>query len=63
VETLHKALVLYLWLSYRFAGVFTSRPMASYVKELVEERIDKVLADYAHNEKFRQKLKKLKSGQ
>jgi len=60
LETLHKALVLYLWLSYRFAGVFTSRPMASYVKELVEERIDKVLADYAHNEKFRQKLKKLR---
>lgn len=57
LESVHKALVLYLWLSYRFVGVFTSRAMARYVKELVEERIDKVLADYAHDEKFRQKLK------
>lgn len=57
LESVHKALVLYLWLSYRFAGVFTSRAMARYVKELVEERIDKVLADYAHDQKFRQKLK------
>lgn len=57
LESAHKALVLYLWLSYRFAGVFTSRAMARYVKELVEERIDNVLADYAHDQKFRQKLK------
>lgn len=57
LESVHKALVLYLWLSYRFAGVFTSRALARYVKELVEERIDKVLADYAHDEKIRQKLK------
>ena len=57
LESVHKALVLYLWLSYRFAGVFTSRAMARYVKELVEERIDKVLADYAHDKNFREKLK------
>ena len=57
LESVHKALVLYLWLSYRFAGVFTSRAMARYVKELVEERIDKVLAHYAHDDKFRHKLK------
>ncbi|KAI9870565.1 MAG: RNA helicase [Pleopsidium flavum] len=60
LETLHKSLVLYLWLSYRFAGVFTSKPMASYAKQLVEERIDKVLADYAHNESFRKKMKTLR---
>lgn len=60
LETVHKALVLYLWLSYRFTGVFTTRGMARYVKELLEERIDKVLADFAHSEKIRQKLKNVR---
>lgn len=58
LETLHKALVLYLWLSYRFDGVFTDRLLASYVKELVEERIDKVLAHYAKSKEMRQTMKK-----
>ena len=58
LETLHKALILYMWLSYRFVGVFSSHDMASYVKEMVEERIDKVLAQASSSRK--QKIKRLR---
>lgn len=44
-ETLHKALTLYLWLSYRFAGIFRSQALAFHVKGLVEEKIDQCLAE------------------
>lgn len=44
LELLHKALILYIWLSYRFVGVFTTQSMAVYLKEMVEEKIDTVLA-------------------
>ncbi|KAL8944592.1 MAG: hypothetical protein Q9211_000517 [Gyalolechia sp. 1 TL-2023] len=44
LESLHKALILYLWLSYRFAGVFNTQAMAFYVKKLVEERIQQALS-------------------
>ena len=43
VETLHKALTLYLWLSYRFAGVFRSQSLAFHAKSLVEDKIDQCL--------------------
>ena len=58
LETLHKALILYIWLAYRFTGVFTTEAMAFYVKGLVEERIDKVLAQQPSSRK--QKLKSLR---
>lgn len=45
LEMLHKALVLYIWLSYRFTGVFTDRAMAFYVKGIVEKAIEAVLAE------------------
>lgn len=38
-ESLHKILTLYLWLSYRFAGVFRSQALAFHVKALVEAKI------------------------
>ena len=44
LEALHKALILYLWLSYRFAGVFNTQAMAFYIKTLVEDKIQKVLS-------------------
>ncbi|MCJ1465939.1 RNA helicase [Pseudocyphellaria aurata] len=44
LEILHKALTLYLWLGYRFPGVFHTQEMALYVKELVRERIQEALA-------------------
>jgi len=43
LEALHKNLVLYLWLSYRFAGVFNTRALALEVKARVEKRIERVL--------------------
>ncbi|POS87187.1 hypothetical protein EPUL_002199, partial [Erysiphe pulchra] len=43
-ESLHKALTLYLWLSYRFAGVFTSQALAFHIKSLLEAKIDECLA-------------------
>jgi ATP-dependent RNA helicase SUPV3L1/SUV3 len=43
LEELHKGLVLYLWLSFRFPGVFTQRPLANYAKELVESGIEETL--------------------
>ncbi|KAK7514468.1 P-loop containing nucleoside triphosphate hydrolase protein [Phyllosticta citriasiana] len=45
LETLHKSLTLYLWLSYRFSGVFTTRALAFKVKEMVEERIEQNLEE------------------
>jgi len=44
LEAVHKHITLYLWLSYRFAGVFKSQAMAFYVKGLIEEKIDEGLS-------------------
>lgn len=43
LEVLHKSLISYMWLGYRFSGIFHSRAMAVYVKGLVQERIEKFL--------------------
>lgn len=43
-ELLHKMLVGYLWLSFRFPGVFANRPLASHVKGMVEQVIEKSLS-------------------
>ncbi|KAI0150477.1 P-loop containing nucleoside triphosphate hydrolase protein [Xylariaceae sp. FL1272] len=40
LEALHKSITLYLWLSYRFSGVFTSQRLAFHVKDIVEDRIN-----------------------
>jgi len=39
LEALHKALTLYLWLTYRYEGVFVSQYLAFHVKSLVEDKI------------------------
>lgn len=46
LESLHKGITLYLWLSYRFAGVFTSQALAFHVKSLVEVKIDEALSEF-----------------
>ncbi|KAF2148949.1 P-loop containing nucleoside triphosphate hydrolase protein [Myriangium duriaei CBS 260.36] len=43
LETLHKAIVLYLWLSFRFFGIFSTRQLATELKTRIEERIEVVL--------------------
>ena len=60
LECLHKTLILYLWLSYRFAGVFINQGMAFHVKKLVEERIDKMLAEYSSSPAIRERIKKMR---
>ncbi|CAD6448758.1 3771e6d2-6473-47fe-9897-ec38197fabb8 [Sclerotinia trifoliorum] len=53
VEGLHKNITLYLWLSYRFTGVFHSQALAFHIKRLVEEKIDLCLAKAEWQEKAR----------
>ncbi|KAI5212270.1 P-loop containing nucleoside triphosphate hydrolase protein [Aureobasidium subglaciale] len=57
LEQLHKAVVAYLWLSYRFAGIFSTRPLAFHVKGLVEEKIEHVLHQFSFTENQRRKIK------
>lgn len=71
LEAFHKALVLYIWLSYRFAGVFTSQAMAFYVKGMVEKKIDialeaisvEVNKEHGYIRKLRREVIKRESGQ
>ena len=58
LEALHKALILYLWLSYRFNGIFVSQVMAFHVKKLVEDRIDQTLSGATYSTQSRQWAKR-----
>ncbi|RFU26603.1 hypothetical protein B7463_g9735, partial [Scytalidium lignicola] len=49
LESLHKALTLYLWLSYRFVGIFRSQALAFHVKGLAEQKIDECLDSMNYN--------------
>ena len=60
LEGLHQALILYLWLSYRFAGIFINQAMAFYVKKLVEEKLDKMLAEYSSSKEIRKRIRKMR---
>ncbi|KAJ5160219.1 ATP-dependent RNA helicase DHX8 [Penicillium canariense] len=53
LESLHKAIILYSWLSFRFGGIFTDRTLAAHVKELVEERMIRALTEFSANKKLR----------
>jgi ATP-dependent RNA helicase SUPV3L1/SUV3 len=43
LETLHKGLVLYSWMSFRFPGVFVDRALASLTRTLTQNAINKAL--------------------
>ncbi|KAI0853004.1 P-loop containing nucleoside triphosphate hydrolase protein [Daldinia vernicosa] len=61
LESLHKTITLYLWLSYRYSGVFRSQNLAFHVKELVEARIDAHLAKVSvDTAKRRARLEKIR---
>ena len=60
LELLHKALVLYLWLSYRFVNVFKDRDMAFHAKSLCEEKINRCLLEFSANPALRKRLQKMK---
>ncbi|OHE93322.1 hypothetical protein CORC01_11390 [Colletotrichum orchidophilum] len=47
IESLHAALTLYLWVSYRFPHIFTSQALAFHVKDAVEEKIEFYLENNA----------------
>ncbi len=61
LEDLHKSLVLYLWLSYRFLGIFKDREMAVYAKEMAEERINTCLLEFSANPDLRKRVLAYKS--
>jgi ATP-dependent RNA helicase SUPV3L1/SUV3 len=54
LETLHKGLVLYCWLSFRFPGVFSERALAMHAKGLTENAINKCLDMWKFNPGTRQ---------
>lgn len=59
LESLHQQLMLYLWLSYRFVGVFPSQDLTFHVKEMVEEKIRAGLqSKRIHRETLDRKIKK-----
>lgn len=53
LESLHRSIILYSWLSFRFGGIFTDRTLAAHVKELVEERMIRALTEFSANKKLR----------
>lgn len=57
LEFLHKQLIQYLWLSFRFQGIFHTRALAMHVKELVEKAIEKSLAAVHISERARRQAR------
>jgi len=54
LESLHKAIIIFMWLSFRYTGIFIHRELASHTKELVETRIEVVLSQLSFDyEKMR----------
>lgn len=60
LESLHKMLVLYLWLSFRFPNVFTSRKLTNHVTKLVEEKIEHTLGHFSFTERARAGMLKMR---
>jgi ATP-dependent RNA helicase SUPV3L1/SUV3 len=57
LEVLHKSLVLYNWMSFRFPGVFTQRPLAMKAKQLVEKNIDECLLQFKYGDVNKTRVK------
>lgn len=60
LEILHKGIILYLWLSYRFSGIFHTRSLAFQTKTLVEDAIEKCLNKFNFTRGARNKLKEMR---
>ena len=58
LEELHKMVVCYLWLSYRFPNIFTTRSLANYTKKLIEDKIEDTLTQFSFTEQTRQRIAK-----
>lgn len=55
LESLHKMIVAYLWLSYRFPQIFTTRKVANHAKQLTEDAIERTLHEFSWTEVRRNK--------
>ena len=53
LEILHKSVILYAWLSFRFGGVFTDRTLVAHVKDMVEERMIRALSEFSSHRDLR----------
>lgn len=60
LELLHKSLILFLWLAYRFSNIFMDKEMAIHAKTLVEEKINTTLLEFSANPKLRKKLLRMR---
>ncbi|KAG8667954.1 RNA helicase [Fusarium poae] len=61
LESLHQAINQYIWLSYRFSGMFRDQSLAFHVRSLVEEKLINTLErlDFteSHLHSFRRKVR------
>ncbi|KAK2848499.1 hypothetical protein FQN49_005663 [Arthroderma sp. PD_2] len=55
LEALHRSIILYLWLGYRFGGVFTDRTLATHAKEIVEVKMHRALTEFSANSKLQKR--------
>lgn len=60
LEELHRHVLLYLWLSYRFAGVYRSQALAFHVKDLLETKINESISKIDFSATGRQQLEKVR---
>jgi ATP-dependent RNA helicase SUPV3L1/SUV3 len=60
LEGLHKALVLYLWLGYRFPTVLRDLDMAFHAKAMTEQRISAYLQTFSANRHLQRRLEEVK---
>jgi ATP-dependent RNA helicase SUPV3L1/SUV3 len=56
LEQLHKMLVAYLWLSFRFPNVFTTRSLANHAKQLVEDAIERTLTQFSWTQQAKEAI-------
>jgi ATP-dependent RNA helicase SUPV3L1/SUV3 len=63
LETLHRSLILYLWLSYRFVAIFKDREQAIHAKTMAEKRISETLTKFSHTAELKERMKAIKSRQ
>ena len=55
LEQLHKMVVAYLWLSFRFPQVFTTRKVANHLKQITEEAIEQTLMRFSWTQQVRER--------
>ncbi|KAH6605441.1 atp-dependent rna helicase suv3 precursor [Trichoderma cornu-damae] len=60
LESLHVAVNQYVWLSYRYSGMFRSQALAFYVRSLVEEKLMKTLERLNFSEEQLERKRKSK---